>query len=357
MRIGIVGGGHTGAVYAGYLARHGHETALYTRQAAKWKPRVHMQDLVSSQEYTAYLAFVTSDPAELIDFSDVIIVTLPVYAVQDFFNRAQHALAERHTIVLSPGNSAREFTVNPVLAQGAAVIGLQRVMFISRSFGYGDRAVLSGVKKELVAAELTRQAGVRDLLQELFHVPVRTMPTYLPISLGASNPILHSSRLREITEQNPGNTFSENIPFYEGWGSKASDYFFKMNAELVEVARGYAGVGGDLVPSLTAYYESRNQDELTAKIRGITAFKGIGSPMISDGDGYRLNYSSRYFKEDIAFGLSQIAQLGKLIGIATPNIDATLSWAFELMDPAVERLNLKDVGLDSAEKIMKFYSQ
>lgn len=355
MRIGIVGGGHTGAVYAGYLARHGHETALYTRQAARWKPRVHMQDLVSSQEYTANLALVTSDPAAVVDFSDVLIVTLPVYAVQDFFMRAQRALTERHTIVLSPGNGAREFAVNPVLAQRATVIGLQRVVFISRSYGFGRRAVLSGTKKELVAGVLGRENAASELLESLFGIPTRITPTYLPISLGASNPILHSSRLRELAADNPSQLYPTNPVFYEGWGDDASEYFFKMNSELVQVADAYAAIGGSLVTSLTDYYESTTQNELTKKIRSITAFKGITSPMIADKTGYRLDFSSRYFREDIAFGLAQIAQLGHIAGVTTPHIDSMLSWAYGLMESSAKRLNIGDMGLTSVDKVIAYY--
>ncbi|MDY5273769.1 MAG: NAD/NADP octopine/nopaline dehydrogenase family protein [Arcanobacterium sp.] len=355
-RIGIVGGGHTGTVYAAYLAHRGHSVVLYTHRPEQWSSTLTLEDKVAGERYEAELKEVTSNPAVLAAETDMIFVTLPVYALGEFSHTISRHISPKHTFYLSPGNSAREYEVKPLVERGAAVVGLERVVFISRAICYGHAAVLSGTKPELVCGVLGGGSEALESLEQLFNIPVRAAQSYFPISLGASNPILHSSRLRALVGSgSPDREFKCNPMFYETWDTVSSQYFFEMDEERIRVARAYPELGGENVVRLTDYYESSTPDALTKKISGIPAFAGISSPMRRSAGGFRMDYGSRYFTEDIAFGLAQISQLGAYAQIPTPHIDAMLSWAFSLMDPSTKRLQLRHKGIDSYAAVVSYY--
>ena len=80
------------------------------------------------------------------------------------------------------------------------------------------------------------------------------------------------------------------------------------------------------IPSLLSYYESTDEVSLTRKIRSIVAFKGIKMCMTPQEQGYVVDYSNRYFTEDIPYGLLIIKSLGALLGQPTPMIDQVIRW-------------------------------
>ncbi|CRH87940.1 Opine dehydrogenase [Chlamydia trachomatis] len=356
MRIGIVGGGHTGTVYAAYLAHRGHEVTVFTRSPKRWNEVISLEDRVEGANYSAQLTRITADEQEFAAEVDAIFVTLPVYALRRFAQAFAPYASKRHTLYLSPGNCAREYEVKPLRDKDVTILGLQRVVFISRAIEYGKSAVLSGTKPELVCGVLCGNAEKSADLEELFSIPVRATPAYLPISLGASNPILHSSRLRAMVgDSDPYRVFADNLAFYETWDDVSSQLFFAMDAERVEVARAFPEVGGNEINRLTDYYESENFTQLTQKISTIPAFIGIKSPMKTTAHGFQLDYASRYFTEDIAFGLAHIAQLGKIVNIPTPAISEMLAWGYTLMPKDSPKLDLAECGFTTKESILNFY--
>ena len=80
------------------------------------------------------------------------------------------------------------------------------------------------------------------------------------------------------------------------------------------------------------YYESTDISSLTQKIRSIKAFKGIKMGMIPQENGqFVIDYSNRYFTEDIPYGLLIIKSLGLLLEVPTPTIDQVIYWTQEHM--------------------------
>ena len=80
------------------------------------------------------------------------------------------------------------------------------------------------------------------------------------------------------------------------------------------------------IPTLLDYYESTDAISLTRKIRSIDAFKGILTPMKQVKNGYIPDFESRYFLEDIPFGLLIIKSIAEILQVKTPNIDKILLW-------------------------------
>ena len=65
---------------------------------------------------------------------------------------------------------------------------------------------------------------------------------------------------------------------------------------------------------------------MTAKIRSITAFQGIKTPLLSTERGFIPDFQSRYFLEDFPYGLCIIKGLCEIVRLDTPSIDKILKW-------------------------------
>ena len=68
-------------------------------------------------------------------------------------------------------------------------------------------------------------------------------------------------------------------------------------------------------------FETEEPSVLSNKIRTAPGFKGIGSPIVACEGGYIPELSSRYFIEDIEFGLCIIKSFAELCKVETPKLD------------------------------------
>lgn len=62
------------------------------------------------------------------------------------------------------------------------------------------------------------------------------------------------------------------------------------------------------------------------KISGISAFKGIKTPMVQVSGGWIPDFSSRCFTSDFCFGFKIIKDIAALFELKTPNIDSVWDW-------------------------------
>ncbi len=355
MRIGIVGGGHTGIVYAGYLAHTNNEVSVFTSKPNQWSKTISIKDKPENSSYTANLHWIGNDYKEFAKQADLILMTIPAYALAMFAKNIAPYIGDKHTFILSPGTSGREYLCNDLLQHGAKVAGLQRVIFISRIITPGKSGELLGTKPEIVGASVGNDFAWEKTIETLFNIPVNKLPTYLPISLLSSNPILHSSRLKTMIENNDAKSFAENPLFYKAWDNTASELFINMDKELIKICQAYSNLLNTNDYSLAQYYDSTTPSELTAKISSISAFQNIKSPMLQSENKFYPDYSSRYFTEDILFGLRQIYELGLLAGLNSPNIANTISWAENRVSPKTQKLELAKLGFHTFSDIEKFY--
>ena len=98
-----------------------------------------------------------------------------------------------------------------------------------------------------------------------------------------------------------------------------------MDQELQALIR-ILPVGEGSIPSVLTYYESTDAASLTRKLCSIEAFKGIPAPMTAVKGGYIPDFSSRYFKEDFAYGLDIVQRIAHEKGVSTPVIDMIAGW-------------------------------
>ena len=340
MKICICGGGNIAHVLVGLLGgRADLEIRLLTRQPALWMDAVKEPIKVvdeSGRVTTGCPATVSSNPEQVIPGADFIFLALPAYARSAVLQQIAAHISAKAWIGSFPGIGGFDWMTGKHLdieGKDITVFGSQRVPYISRIIRYGKEVFGSPKKEGIVIA--VRPKKNRDasliLLRQILGMEVQPLNNFLEITLATSNPVLHPARMYALfCDYEAGRLWDRKILFYEEWNLAASEMLVRMDREVHEVI-GRIPLDLSGVRPLLTHYGVHNAQQLTDKISGIPAFKNIPAPMVESGGGFKPDFDSRYFTEDIPFGLLIIKGVAVIAGVETPAIDTVLTWAQRMM--------------------------
>lgn len=328
MRICICGGGNLGHVAAGFIASQGvDEVSVLTRRPACW-PGVLTIDTPDGGTKTGRLARVSSCPADVVPGCDAVMLCLPGWSIGAVLDEIRPLLSPGMAVGSVVSSTGFYFEARRRLPEGTPLFGFQRVPFIARTTEYGRRASLLGYKKQLRLGteHIANPETFRQDMERMLATPVTLAANMYEVSLTNSNPLLHPSRLYSLWKDwHDGMVYGRVPMFYEEWDEPAADLYIRMDGEFQAIL-GALPVSRGCIPTVLEYYESRDAASLAAKLRSITAFKGIPAPMTDTGEGYVPDFRSRYFTEDFPYGLAIIRRLAMEKGTPVPVIDKVYEW-------------------------------
>lgn len=333
-QICICGGGAIGHVLAAVLgSREDCKINIFTQQPHKWKTQICVQDN-SSKTYVGKLACISNKAEDVIPQSDVIILCLPGFLIQDCLLNIKHLLKENSIIGSVVSSTGFFLFAHKILNNKTQLFGFQRVPYISRICTYGSSAQLLGYKKQLAIAveNIVDAPNFVSMLADWLNTPIILLENYWEVTLTNSNPILHPARLYGMWHNwSRESTYNTNALFYADWDNFSSEVLIKCDNEL-QALLDVLPVNRKNIPTILSYYESNDAQSLTNKIRSIEAFKSIPAPMLLKNRGYIPDLSSRYFTEDIPFGLLIIKSIAVSNKILSPTIDKIITWAQRIME-------------------------
>ena len=294
----ICGGGSLGHTIAASASNRGYRVNLLTGHPEKWSNHLDVTDC-RGQVIHGTIHQASNRPEEVIPSSDVILLCVPGYMIEPVLRQIAPFVGPQQEIGSVVSSSGFFWMARHLLGEGKRLFGFQRVPFISRVTRYGQAADLKGYKSSLKIggnghSDLRGLAGIFNVA---WSTPSQPVGHELEATLTNCNPLLA-------------------LP-----------------------------VRQEEIPSLLSYYESTDEVSLTRKIRSIVAFKGIKMCMTPQEKGYMVDYSNRYFTEDIPYGLLIIKSLGALLGQPTPMIDQVIRWTQRRMG----REYLTDTGLNGRD--------
>ena len=332
MRICICGGGSLGHVCAGVLSSHKDcSVNLYTNHPQQWKHDITITD-INGKNIQGKLDVISANAQEALDNCDIVLLCLPGFLIEKTLQEIKSYTKGKKvgSIVSSTGFF---FMAHDILEKDSELFGFQRVPFIARVDQYGKSANLLGNKPQVAVAteNIEKADNFRRTIETLFDTPTILLNSFYEAALTNSNPILHTGRLYSLFHGKETVHFDHNILFYKEWTNESSQTLIQMDEEFFRLL-GSLGLDKGSIPSLLEYYESTDAASLTNKIRSITAFQNILSPMKETPLGWMADFESRYFSEDFPFGLRFIKNLATEKGIATPTIDKVLTWGMEWVE-------------------------
>lgn len=371
LNICILGGGNVGTLLAADLGRQECVSVrVFTSRPNEWSRVVRVFDSNDTFLYQGYVDIVSDDPRQAVTDADIIISTLPAHVARDSIKTVSPFIKEGAWLGMMPGSGGREYFCKDLIEAGVVFFGFQRVHGISRIKKYGSEVYSLGKKQELFVSAIpaAKAYEVCDLLEALLLIKCTMAPNYLNVTLTPSNPILHTTRLYSLFQNwRPGVIYEKEIRFYDEWTNECSRILLACDDELQALCRTLEGLDLQMVRSLREHYESETPEELTNKIRSISAFRNIKAPMKKIEGGFIPDLESRYFLEDFPYGLCVIKSFCVIAGVETPNIDKVLRWFGKVMgvkyyaNGTFSGPDLKDLplpnnyGVTTVNDIISFY--
>lgn len=329
MKICICGGGNLGHVTAGYFAaQEDLKVSLLTTKPELWSRYLEVVD-GKGKTYKGKLDKISSEPQEVIQGADIVLVCLPGFAIHDVLCSIAPWLSIKTWVGTVVSSTGFFFEAMKVLPQKQPLFGFQRVPFISRIINYGHLAELKGYKQSLSVAveQIENKEIVRATIERLFNTPTKLLDSYYEVSLSNSNPLLHTARLYTMwKEWEPGIDYDKNPEFYCDWTIEAAELLIAMDEEFQALLK-KIGLKEGAIPPVLQYYESTDAESLTKKLHSIPAFKGILSPMLVNKFGkFEPDFTSRYFTEDFPYGMRFIVEVAHKYSVNLSKIEEVYCW-------------------------------
>ena len=357
LNITVVGGGNVGTQFATHSAAVGHNVKIYSPRYKEFKKHLEVVDGDGNIIHKGAIKTVTNDAKVAFADADVIFVTVPAQRMEEAAKKIEPFAKAGKIIGLIPGTGGGEFAFGNCQIKGATVFGLQRIPSVARLERYGKSVRATGYREEIFLSVIRKENEKRccEIISQLFAIPCKKIADYLNILLTPSNQILHTARLFAIfKEYKKGTAYPRSKLFYEEWDDESSKLLLKCDEEIQGICNKMKGFDLTYVNSLKKHYEVRNAKELTEKIRSIKGFKGIETPMVEVEDGWKPDFSSRYFVADFPFGLAILIQIATMVGAEVPTMKRIYNW-FNSLGIECEKFDFATYGISNYDDLKRFY--
>ena len=335
MKVCVVGGGNLGTLLISELSSNGYDTFLYTKNSAQWDQDICVYDKMDRELLSSKGFEVTDRLDYAISNADYIWITYPAFLFDDLAKALLPIIKKGQVLVCIPGSGGAEFAFSSLIKKGVVLSGLQRVHCITRIKEPRKSVYALGRKPSVSLGSFPAEKATYLALDisNMLSMPCFPLPNYLCVTLSPSNPILHTSRLYTMfKDYHKGLFYDHNILFYEEWTDEASECLILCDNELQLICSCLGHYDLSSVVSLRDYYESYSALEMTKKISGIQAFKGISSPMVMTEKGWIPDFNSRYFKADFSYGLKVLVDIAGKLGCPVPTMCEIWDWYVSISD-------------------------
>lgn len=348
-RITVLGGGNTAFSLAANLALAGHAVLIWEHPdfAATLDPICASRTIQlegAARTGGATLAGVTTDPAEALAWSDLLLCSVPSYAHAPFIAQLKPHLRSGHVLTLLPGNlGALAFakSLRDAGVTGVVLVESDTAPYVCRKIA-PDRAVIWGTVARLGLGVFpaSQTAEVLPELQAIFPGAI-AYAHVLETGLSAMNPVVHPPGVL----MNAGRIERSKGEFYfyeEGVTPAVVNAIEALDAERRAVGSAY---GLELTPVAEAFHAAGfgPAGDLWAVINGSRMLTALRAPGQVD---------TRWLTEDVPYGLATWAALGDAAGVETPMIDALITLASAVLDRdfRAEHRSLTDLDLTDVSR-------
>lgn len=297
---------------------------------------------------------ITTDPAAAVGEADVVVITVPAQARPDLVARIAPHLPRDKPVFLGaiPGFCGFDWLAGGLVADRPNVVvwGMKDVPHTAFDCVAGTAIRVGGAKERLhVATRGTPSPALRDALhrhlERLFAIPVDMLADYLEITLTPGNPIMHASVIYGLIGPY-GQWHRRPLPEGLCWWSDCPElgaYFLERtdeeNQRIKAALEARLGIDlGSVKPLKTEIVEAYGEQiadaaTMLSVLRTNRAYAGIPAPVAHDPalGGATIDPASRAFREDVAFGLTLLVEMGRRLDLATPHMSEILDWSVARM--------------------------
>jgi len=325
-RYTVIGAGHGGRGMAAHLALMGFRVTLYNRTpervaAIRARRGLDLDSYDDGPHGFARLAKVTSDMAEAIGESDLIMVVVPSSAHADIARECAPHLRDGQIVVLHPGRTLGAIEFKKVICDlgckvDVTIAEAETFLYASRSDGPAQARIFR-IKDAVPLAALpaTRTAQVLEALAPAYPQFIDGI-SVLHTGLNNMGAIFHPA----LTILNAGrieSTFGDFEFYIEGVTASTARVLEALDRERVTVAASLGIRARTAMEWLQMAYDATGED-LNEAIHNQSGYVGIKAPS---------TLTHRYIFEDVPMSLVPIAALGQHYGVSVRGMDALIRLA------------------------------
>lgn len=356
-KVAVMGSGNGSQAMAADLTLKGHEVRLYESETfastanAKYvftNKEIRLKG--KAGEGIAKISCVTTDIFEAIKDTEVIFIPLPAFSHDYYAEILSDVVTDGQIIVLTPGNLGSLVFKKIFADKGVAA----DVIFCETATLNYDARILEPGYVYVYDRNYEIKCGVLPAYksEEVYKILEKYYGEFIPCEdvlscgLHSLNPCLHipgcvmnAGRI----ERSKGNFYL----YEEGITPTVAQVMEVLDAErgkLVET------LGYDLMTVAMELAEGREPRTIWEEVNGCQTLEFIKGPT---------SLKNRYFTEDIPYGLVAWSELGNMLGIATPLIDAFIEIGSIIIDQkpretgrTLERMGISGMTLSELKKYL-----
>jgi hypothetical protein len=225
------------------------------------------------------------------------------------------------------------------------IFALTNVPFICKIIEYGKSINIIGPKNHLYCASFPPEEVEKaaNYISLLYYIPTFTIPNFLCITLTPSNQIIHPGRVYSVFKEWDGKTGYEpkSVPRLYDLDEDSANEIQLLDDEIQEIKKAilkhYPEIDlSGLMPikeRIIKQYSNQIADKSTLKSVFSTnkGYDILVFPTKQVEDGLIPNVDSRFFWEDIPFGLCILKNFGDVFGVPMPNTERIIKWHQKFM--------------------------
>jgi len=354
MKVAVLGAGHGGCAAAADLTLRGFEVRLTTRRRETLAPLMERGGIAltgEAGEGFARVARITPDLEEAVGGADVLLVTVPTTAHGHYAGALAKLISPQQIVMLNPGHTCGGLH----FAAEVRRHGVQWPVRLCEAFTLTYACRMSGpatVSVKRVATNLLFAAFPGKNRDELLAACRQLYPNLVP----ADN-VLHSAFLNINAIEHPPqalmnagwleHTQGDYLFYYEGTTPSVGRVIDAVDAERVRVAK---ALGIRTMDFYEAFWRAGYTTESAAKTR--SAYQCLQESAPNRWIKGPKSLDHRYIHEDVGYGLVPMSEFGRMVGVATPVMDALIQVASVVsgVDYRRDGLTLGRMGLGGVRR-------
>jgi opine dehydrogenase len=346
MELAIIGAGNGGQAAAADLALQGHRVRLYDRfpDVTKDFSESRQITLAGVAEGVAVLDLVTNEIARAVEGVELILVTVPSFALEWVVREMGPYLENDQMVILHPGGSGGALETRHVwdeigLGHGIKLGETDTLAYACRLRAPGE-PVVRAIKQEIMIAALPANdnTSVLEAFSSCYPQAVLA-PSVFDTSFANMNAVIHPAiallNVRSIEAKLPGFEF-----YRDGVTASTTRLIGAVDAERVAIAAAFGVDCFTYEEWLRRKYGAEADDASQLfKSLAATVYRGMGAPE---------SLESRYISEDVPMALVPMHEFGRLAGVETPAIHSIIT-IFSILtgrDYLAEGRTLARLGLE-----------
>ncbi|MEI6856088.1 NAD/NADP octopine/nopaline dehydrogenase family protein [Psychrilyobacter sp.] len=353
-KITIVGGGSSAHTVAPLLANLGFTVTILTSKPDLWKKTLKVEfqsengEVEKIVEGKIHLA--TSDEKVALKDAEIILLCMPVSQYFKVLLRIGEHIPKDKEVWL--GSIYGQGGVNWMYNEIKEKFSLNKLVYFSyglipwicRTKEYGSIGITYGAKPINIVSVFPKNKFNElnnDLFEKISLEGYGTSKTYqadnfLSLTLSVDNQIIHTSRMYGLYLKNKqGWETLDKVPyFYREFDESSANILKMLDADYEKIRQKIR----ELNPTehfdhmlnyldLERFTNNSSNENIKESFINSKTLGRIKTPVMKDGEKYILDKNSRFFTDDIFYGIAIVKWLANKYKIEVPMIDEILNWS------------------------------